>query len=70
MVSRGQLVEIAQRHDTAMALAMCRALGVEPRRRGTSPPAKVKAPRHRRCRYKGWRSTMRQMHGVRQDLGS
>lgn len=66
MVSREQMGRCAQRYDTVVSLAFCRALGIEPNRNRL--PNKVKAPRHRKRKYRGIKQAMRQTHGVRQDL--
>lgn len=56
-MTREELARIALRYETTMALAMCKALGIEPRK----SKSKTSKPK----RYKGARELMRQRYGVR-----
>ena len=69
MISREELAKIARRYDTSMARAMCRALGVKPKRSFRAAVARVNPAALFRRRFDGWRETMRQDHGVDQNLG-
>lgn len=65
MVTREQMVEIAARHDTQVAAAFRRALGVTC---GPRPQRRRRNRRGRRGRWRGMRECMRN-HGSPLDSG-